>query len=101
MLICTKTTRSNIGFTQANREQGIRRLTAINLMKRMESSVHSFNLTLKRMEDLINGTIHKIDHFKKQDKTILNLTDLDNQQDYDEDDQNNDDLFTIGKKSKN
>ena len=37
----------NVGFTQANREQGIRRLTAINLMKRMESSVHSFNLTLK------------------------------------------------------
>ena len=90
----------NIGFTQANREQGIRRLTAINLMKRMESSVHSFNLTLKRMEDLINGTIHKIDHFKKQDKTILNLTELDNRQDYDEDDQNNDDLFTIGKKVK-
>lgn len=29
----------NVGFTQANREQGIRRLTAINLMKRMESSV--------------------------------------------------------------
>lgn len=90
----------NIGFTQANREQGIRRLTAINLMKRMESSVHSFNLTLKRMEALINGTIDKIDHFKKQDKTILNLTELDNRQDYDEDDQNNDDLFTIGKKVK-
>ena len=32
----------NVGFTQANREQGIRRLTAINLMKRMESSVYSF-----------------------------------------------------------
>lgn len=30
----------NVGFTQANREQGIRRLTAINLMKRMESSVY-------------------------------------------------------------
>ena len=35
----------NVGFTQANREQGIRRLMAINLMKRMESSVYSFNLT--------------------------------------------------------
>lgn len=39
----------NVGFTQANREQGIRRLTGINLMKRMESSVYSFNLTLKRI----------------------------------------------------
>ena len=38
----------NVGFTQANREQGIRRLTAINLMKRMESSVHSFNLNTEK-----------------------------------------------------
>lgn len=43
-----KDNRVNVGFTQANREQGIRRLTAINLMKRMESSVYSFNLTLIR-----------------------------------------------------
>lgn len=51
----------NIGFTQANREQGIRRLTAINLMKRMESSVYSFNLTLKRIMGLIESTIQLID----------------------------------------
>lgn len=51
----------NVGFTQANREQGIRRLTAINLMKRMESSVYSFNLTLKRILELIDSTIHTID----------------------------------------
>ena len=31
----------NIGFTQASRELGIRRLMAINLMKRMESSAYS------------------------------------------------------------
>ncbi len=53
----------NVGFTQANREQGIRRLTAINLMKRMESSVHSFNLTLKRIYSLIDSTIHSIDTY--------------------------------------
>ena len=39
------------------REQGIRRLTAINLMKRMESSVYSFNLTLTRIKALIDKTI--------------------------------------------
>ena len=55
----------NVGFTQANREQGIRRLTAINLMKRMESSVYSFNLTLTRIKDLINSTIETIDRFDK------------------------------------
>ena len=43
----------SVGFTQANREQGIRRLMAINLMKRMESSVASFKLTLGRIKTLI------------------------------------------------
>ena len=60
----------NVGFTQANREQGIRRLTAINLMKRMESSVYSFNLTLKRIKDLISGTIKKIDDYDKFSSVI-------------------------------
>ena len=47
----------NVGFTQANREQGIRRLMAINLMKRMESSVASFRLTLSRIDNLLKTTI--------------------------------------------
>ena len=51
----------NIGFTQANRERGIRRLMAINLMKRMESLVFSFNLTLNRIKNLIEDTINVID----------------------------------------
>lgn len=42
------------GLTQSGREQGIRRLMSINLMKRMESSVYSFRLTLKRINDLID-----------------------------------------------
>ncbi|HCS10326.1 MAG TPA: helicase [Clostridiales bacterium] len=90
----------NVGFTQANREQGIRRLTAINLMKRMESSVFSFNLTLKRIKELIKDTIDIIDSFNKQEDVRLNLTDISNIDEYDEDDQNNDELFTIGKKVK-
>ena len=48
------------GLTQSGREQGIRRLMSINLMKRMESSVYSFRLTLKRINDLITDTIKSI-----------------------------------------
>lgn len=88
----------NVGFTQANREQGIRRLTAINLMKRMESSVYSFNLTLKRIKDLIENMIETIDNYDKQSSIKLDLTDISNIEEYDEDDQNVDELFTIGKK---
>lgn len=88
----------NIGFTQANREQGIRRLTAINLMKRMESSVYSFNLTLKRILELIDSTIHRIDTYDKTSSAKLDFTDITNIDDYDSEDQNSDELFTFGKK---
>ena len=90
----------NVGFTQANREQGIRRLTAINLMKRMESSVYSFNLTLIRIKDLINSTIETIDRFDKHSGTTLDLTDISDMDEFDAEDQNSDDLFSFGKKVK-
>ncbi len=90
----------NVGFTQANREQGIRRLTAINLMKRMESSVYSFNLTLKRIKDLIENTIRTIDTYDRSSAVRLELTDISNMDEYDSDDQNGDEMFTFGKKVK-
>lgn len=90
----------NVGFTQANREQGIRRLTAINLMKRMESSVYSFNLTLIRIKNLINSTIETIDRFDKHSGTTLDLTDISDMDEFDAEDQNSDDLFSFGKKVK-
>lgn len=90
----------NVGFTQANREQGIRRLTAINLMKRMESSVYSFNLTLNRIEELIENTIGIIDKYDKHSSKSLDLTDISNLDEYDDDDRNTDDLFSFGKKVK-
>lgn len=90
----------NIGFTQANREQGIRRLTAINLMKRMESSVYSFNLTLKRILELIVSTIHSIDTYDKTSSMKLELIDISKIDEFDSEDQNSEELFTFGKKVK-
>lgn len=88
----------NIGFTQANREMGIRRLMAINLMKRMESSVYSFNLTLRRIKDLIDNTISLIDHYELYVGTKIDLTDISDADEYDLDDQNSADFASIGKK---
>ena len=90
----------NVGFTQANREQGIRRLTAINLMKRMESSVYSFNLTLTRIKDLINSTIETIDRFDKHSGATLDMTDISDMDEFDVEDQNSDELFSFGRKVK-
>ena len=87
------------GLTQSGREQGIRRLTAINLMKRMESSVYAFKLTIERIRELIRGTIGDIcDYENGVFKQPLNLQDLSNTE-FDDDDQN-DDVFAIGRKVK-
>ena len=95
-----KDNRVNVGFTQANREQGIRRLTAINLMKRMESSVYSFTLTLTRIKELIQSTIQTIDSYDRSCAVQLDLTDITDIDEFDGEDQNSDDLFTFGRKVK-
>ena len=90
----------NVGFTQANREQGIRRLMAINLIKRMESSVHSFRLTLTRIKELIENTIFTIDKFDKSSSCNINLVDISGNEDFDTEEQNSDDMFSFGRKVK-
>jgi SNF2 family DNA or RNA helicase len=85
------------GLTQSGREKGIKRLMSINLMKRMESSVHAFKLTLNRINTLIVNTIHEIDNYEKNLKSkALFIQDYSNV-DFDEDDQE-DDVFIIGHK---
>ena len=86
-------------LTQVGRELGIRRLMAINLMKRMESSVYSFNLTLTRIKDQIEHTIQTINDFDRMSSTEVSLTDLSHIDEFDGEDQN-DDLFSFGRKVK-
>lgn len=84
-------------LTQAGREQGIRRLMSINLLKRLESSVHSFRLTLERIQNLLCSTLDTIAHYDPN--LTLELNDLTGSVDFDADDQELD-LFTVGKKVK-
>ncbi|MCM1517425.1 MAG: SNF2-related protein [Pseudoflavonifractor sp.] len=51
-------------LSRAGRERGIRQLMSINLLKRLESSVNSFRLTLSRIKNLLEDTIAKIDDFE-------------------------------------
>lgn len=85
-------------LTQKGREEGIRRLMSINLLKRLESSVYSFRLTLNRIRDLINTTIKTI-HQYKDGGQVLDFLDMTNAGEFDGDDQNTD-FFTVGKKIK-
>lgn len=85
-------------ITQEGREEGIRRLMSINLLKRLESSVHSFRLTVDRMRKKIDETIKKINNYELGSEEI-ELTDIAAGEDFDYDDQNTD-FFSVGKKVK-
>lgn len=56
-------TGSESGLSMKGREKGIRQLMAINMLKRLESSVNSFRLTIQRIQELIQNTIDGIESF--------------------------------------
>ena len=74
------------------REKGIQRLMNIQLLKRLESSVNSFRLTLTRISDYMQETLDAIARFQNGDKRV-SVDDYE-RADVDEDEQE----FTIGKK---
>ena len=85
-------------LTQTGRERGIQRLMSINLLKRLESSVNSFQLTLTRIKELINGTIEAINRFEKYGSADIAMYEA-SRDDWDIDDENTE-FFTVGKKVK-
>lgn len=84
------------GLTVDGREKGIRKLMAINLLKRLESSVNSFRLTLTRIRDFINDSITAIDKFQENGAGTVDVTDF--SEDFDTEDNENDPF--VGRKSK-
>ena len=85
------------------REKGLKKLMAINLLKRLESSVNSFRLTLSRMKEMIDETIDAIDHFlttrQETSLNVLSFKRLIEDDDIEEDD-NEEDVLIGGKKTK-
>ena len=74
------------------RERGIQRLMNIQLLKRLESSINSFRLTLGRIRDYMQETLDAIVKFQNGDKRVS----VDDYEDVDGDEDEQD--FTIGKK---
>lgn len=84
------------GLTVDGREKGLRKLMAINLLKRLESSVNSFRLTLTRIHDFIKDSITAIDKFQESGAGIIDVTEFSD--DFDNEDNENDPF--VGRKSK-
>lgn len=85
-------------LTQSGREQGIQHLMSINLLKRLESSVYSFHLTLVRILELIKSTIKAINDFEKYGNANFDMYEA-SDSDFDMEDSNTD-YFSVGKKVK-
>ena len=89
----------NKGITLSGREDGMRHLMSTNLMKRMESSVYAFKLTLQRIKGIIDDTIEDIEKYEKGLRSGAMEAEEFTESDFDFDDQNGD-AFTIGRKVK-
>lgn len=83
------------------REAGIQRLMSINLLKRMESSVRSFLLTVQRVYQYLDDTDRIIKAFIESGNVNLDeMVDLSREAAIFDDDDQNTDFFTVGKKVK-
>ena len=85
-------------LSRSGREQGIRQLMSINLLKRLESSVNSFRLTLERIRKYIEATIKAIDELAaRQEPSMVCDYDFSYGLDFDE---REDTVFIGNKKTK-
>jgi hypothetical protein len=64
-------------FRQTDRENSLIHLMKSNLLKRLESSIHSFSLTLQNIIHNIDSLIYKIDNYKPGNEMIGDITDID------------------------
>ena len=86
------------GLTMKGRERGIRKLMSINLLKRLESSVNSFRLSLNRILGFISATVEKINSLDTghgTPRTTVDEYDFSSGLDLDE----QEDIFIGGKKT--
>lgn len=66
--------RGKMGISLAGREFGLKQLMAVNLLKRLESSVYSFRITTSKILEQIQKAISAIDNYEKN-KTYSTYSD--------------------------
>ncbi len=85
-------------LTMTGRETGVRKLMNTNLLKRLESSVWSFRMTLERILDYMSETLKVIDAYKANRGQHVVIGDTSSQFDFDLDDEEM--FFEVGGKTK-
>lgn len=63
-------------FKQIDREESLIHLMRVNLLKRMESSIHSFSITADKLANRVEGLLAKIEEHENGDMEALNIEDI-------------------------
>lgn len=63
-------------FKQVDREESLIHLMRVNLLKRMESSIHSFTLTVTKLAQQVERLLAKIDAHESEELAELNIEDI-------------------------
>ena len=63
-------------FKQVDREESLIHLMRVNLLKRMESSIHSFTLTATKLLQQVDTLLAKIDAHESEELTELNIEEI-------------------------
>lgn len=88
-------------LTMAGREIGVRKLMTANLLKRLESSVHSFKLTLERVRKNMEETLARIDDYKLQKTEGFKVSDMEGFDGYNFDIEDDEEMsFEVGNATK-
>ena len=66
----TEVDRGSGKFRQADREQSLQALMTVNLLKRLESSVEAFRITLRKLLNLCQSTLSKIETYRKSGRDV-------------------------------
>ena len=64
-------------FTQADREKQLVNLMRVNILKRLESSISAFTITIQNILNTINSALNKIENNSIEYDTDINISDID------------------------
>lgn len=64
-------------FTQSDREKQLVNLMRVNILKRLESSISAFTITIQNILNTINSALNKIENNSTEYDTDINISDID------------------------
>lgn len=80
----------HVGLSVRGREMGIRKLMAINMLKRLESSVHAFRLTFGKVKEQVEAALERIAEYERTGNKNMTISLVDVESELDAEDSETD-----------